>query len=189
GDSTVTVRARDPLGYVAVLDVPVRRLTALERFRRQPLLALPGAALLAALAVGVARAYRRVGREPQSPQMQYPFQPPSDVPPAAVTALLMQRFSQSGMGPGFHATIMDLARRGYGAFTGKDGKFEMELDLSRDTAKLEPFERDVLRYLQRAAASDRRGDPSHLAFKELRRYSQRHASKFMPAWGSSVRRW
>ncbi len=138
---------------------------------------------------GVGRDYRRYGREPSVPSMRYPFEPPSDLPPAAVTALLMQTFSSTSMGPAFFATIMDLARRGYGSFVPKGRRFEMQLDPGRSDADLEPFERDVLEYLRAAARTHRRGDPDFLEFNELKAYSKRHGATFVKAWGKRVRDW
>ena len=73
--------------------------------------------------------------------MRYPFEPPADRPPAAVP-YFATRFAGSAS-PAFHATIMDLARRGYGVFDSKSGKFNMQL-LDKDDRELLPFERDVL---------------------------------------------
>lgn len=149
---------------------------------------LPGAIVLFLLG-GVIRAYARHGREPNVATMQYPFEPPSALPPAAVTAMQHQSFQPSSMGNAFMATIMDLARRGYGEFASKRGKFEMKLDLNRSTEGLQPFEADVLRYLRNAAQTYRRRDPTQLEFGEMKSYSQRYASSFMQRWGKSVRQW
>ncbi len=157
--------------------------------RRSPYWALLPAAIFLGLLAGVVRAYLRHGREPKVATMQYPFEPPSALPPAAVTALQQQSFQSSSMGNAFMATIMDLARRGYGEFRSKRGKFEMKLDLERSTEGLEPFEEGVLRYLRNAAKTYRRGDPSELEFREMKSYSQRYASRFMERWGKSVRQW
>ncbi len=157
--------------------------------RRSAWWALVPAAIVLFLLVGVVRAYVRHGREPDVQVMRYPFEPPSDLPPAAVVALLTQSFQPGLMGNAFMATIMDLARRGYGEFTSKRGRFEMRLDLQRSTEGLQPFEADVLRYLKNAAMTYRRGDPSQLEFREMRSYSQRYASAFMQSWGKAVRQW
>ncbi len=157
--------------------------------RRSPYWTILPAGIFLFLLGGVVRAYYRHGREPRVAAMQYPFEPPSALPPAAVTAMQQQSFQSSSMGNAFMATIMDLARRGYGEFASKRGKFEMNLDLARSTEGLQPFEADVLRYLKNAAQTYRRGDPSELEFREMKSYSQRYASSFMPRWGQSVRRW
>lgn len=172
--------------HVAGID---KRQRQLEAFRSHPLWGLIPLAGVLFLALGIARDYRRYGREPRLPTMRYPFEPPSDLPPAAVTAMRMQTFSASSMGPAFFATIMDLARRGYGSFTPKGRRFEMRLDPARSDSELEPFERDVLAYLQAAARTHRRGDPDFLEFNELKAYSKRHGATFVRAWGPRVRSW
>ncbi|MEM6431077.1 MAG: DUF2207 domain-containing protein, partial [Deinococcota bacterium] len=151
----------------------------------------PVTAVLGVLLFGIAAAYRRVGREPKLPTLQYQFEPPSDLPPAALPALFQQRFtSSSGMSAAFHATVMDLARRGYGDFRGDKGrfgkaKFGMQLHLDKDSSGLHGFERDVLNYLKQAAAS--KGEGEVLEFEELKSYSQKRLSGFMSAWGHKVR--
>lgn len=157
--------------------------------RRSPWWALLPGGVVAFLALGVLTAYLKHGREPKVMAMRYPFEPPSDLPPAAVPALLTQSYQQSSMGNAFMATIMDLARRGYGEFTGKNGRFAMKLDLQRSTDGLHPFEAAVLRYLKNAAMTYHKGDPSELEFREMKSYSERYASTFMISWGSSVRKW
>lgn len=168
------------------------RLAGIEpqaAWRRSPYLGLVGLALVLGLGLGIWRAYDRVGREPAVPQMRYPFEPPSDLPPAAVTAMLHQHFQPSVMGPAFHATILDLARRGYGRFSGEGRKFEMQLALDKDDSPLEPFEREVLNYLKDAAQTNRRGSPDILELGELKSYSQKHAAGFMQRWSQQPRRW
>lgn len=167
----------------------MQRNRELAALRANPAWALLALLVLGYLALGIWRDYRRVGREPQIQTLHYHFEPPSDLPPAAVTALVQQHFSTSSMGAAFHATIMDLARRGYGRFASQGRKFEMELDLSKSEEPLLPFERDVLRYLKSAAQSNRRGDPAKLEFGELRRYSQNNAGRFMQSWAKKPRVW
>ncbi len=166
-----------------------RRGRAWQRLRSHWLWGLVPLALLAWLGLGVWRAYVRVGREPAAPSLRHPFEPPSDLPPAAVTALRMQTFNPAAMGPAFYATIMDLARRGYGSFAPKGRRFEMRLDPQRSRSDLEPFERDVLNYLSSAARTHRRGDPDYLEFSELKAYSRQHGQSFVRAWGRNVRGW
>lgn len=165
------------------------RRAGVSRVRQHPLWGLLALAALGAYGAGVIRNFRQHGREPRLLSMQYPFEPPSNLPPAAVTALQMQRFSASAMGPALHATIMDLARLGFAEFRPKGKKLEMKLDLQKDTSQLEGFERDVLAYLKAAAAGNRRGDDSFLEFDELKKYSQSRAASFMPRWSQSVRSW
>jgi uncharacterized membrane protein len=189
-----TLRGTSP-GFQELLEDEVRvagiqlRDRRLESLRSSPLWALVGLALIGWLAVRIRSDYNRYGREPDLPEMKYPFEPPSDIPPAAVTSMASQTHNASAMGPAFHATIMDLARRGYGEFTGKGRKFEMQLDLSRDDTELEDFERQVLDYLKTAARQNKRGDDAHLEFKELKAYSQKNSSVFMSRWGKKPRAW
>lgn len=120
------------------------RIAGLDALRRSAWWAVLGVALVGLLALAVALAYVRHGREPDvGPVMRYPFEPPSDIPPAAVSALRQLAIGLPG-GAAFKATIMDLARRGYGTFEPKDDKFEMRLDLGKDDRELERFERQVL---------------------------------------------
>jgi uncharacterized membrane protein len=162
-------------------------------FRSDPRWGLGGLGIFGALLAGLITMFRRVGREPDIQTMKYPFEPPSDIPPAAVTALGRQMFSRSDMGNAFHATIMDLARRGYAEFANEEGgmfgrkKFAMQLNLSKSTEELLPFESDVLSYLKRAAATG--GQPEKLDFNELKRFSEKNASSFMLGWAKKPRNW
>ncbi|HHO55708.1 MAG TPA: DUF2207 domain-containing protein [Trueperaceae bacterium] len=158
------------------------------RLRSSPWMALPGLLGLLALAWGIWQAFNKFGREPKLETMQYNFEPPSDLPPAAVVAMMSQT-DRFDTGPAFHATVMELARRGFGEFTGNGKKFEMMLDLDKDDSELESFERDVLDYLKRAAATNPRGSDSHLEFRELKRYSQKHIDSFMALWQRKTRTW
>ncbi len=142
--------------------------------------------LLIGLFSGIISAFNRHGKEPDLPKMKYVFEPPTDWPPAGVMALMQQSFSSSSMGPAFNATVMDLARQGYGEFRSEDGKgkkFEMQL-FDKPREGLEDFELDVLNYLHRAAGSD-----DYIAFKELKKYSEKNLSKFLPKWATKVRSW
>ena len=166
-----------------------QRSSAIAALRASPWLILLPAAIVLWLLRGVWMAYDRYGREPKTDGMMYPFEPPSDLPAAAVSALGSQRFQTSSMGPAFMATIMDLARRGYGEFRPKGRKFEMQLNLDKPTDELLPFENAILGYLKSAAKTYRRGDDAHLQFNEMKSYSQRYASTFVPKWATSVRKW
>ncbi|HET9027520.1 MAG TPA: DUF2207 domain-containing protein [Trueperaceae bacterium] len=168
-------------------EAKVAGVQTLMQIRRSPWWALLPLALFGITGSGAIGAYRRFGREPQLETMKYPFEPPSDLPPAAVTSILQQ--TAATMGPAFHATIMDLMRRGYGEFDtsvnkGKD--FAINLNAKTDAGNLQPFELDVLNYLHAAAAP---GTPERLSSQELKAYSQRRASTFMAAWGPKVRKW
>lgn len=142
-------------------------------------------ALLLTLAVLTFRKYLQVGREPRVDVMKYPFEPPTDLPPAAVTALQWQRFQASKMSPAFHATIMDLMRRGYGEFRSRPrNRVDIQLNLEKPVEGLLPFEADVLNFLKGASRQD--GLVTHEA---LKRHSERRLARFMPGWAKSVRAW
>lgn len=189
GTTDVSIGATDGAGFRSSTTVQVRRLSFLEQVQRHWAWGIVPLALVAILIRGILIAFQRHGREPAIPAMKYPFEPPSDLPPAAVTALGMQSFNASSMGPAFHATIMDLARRGFGTITPKGKRFEMQLHPQQDTNELLPFERDVLDYLRAAAATHRRGEDDELEFSELKAYSQARGAQFLPRWGKKVREW
>jgi len=156
------------------------RLAGIDAARRNPWWGALALLPVLGLGTGVWRAARRY--RPSAPAMRYPFEPPADRPPAAVTYLAARR--PGSPGPAFHATIMDLARRGYGVFDSRDGAFNMQLT-GKDDAELLAFERAVLDYLKRAAAG-RGEDPNYLDFKELKRYSEKHLSSFLNGWSNEV---
>lgn len=189
GTTSITVAATDGAGFRSSAVVSVRRLSLSELIRRNGAWGVVPLVLVLLLLAGIVTAFRRYGKEPELPSMKYPFEPPSDLPPAAVTALGMQRFSSSSMGPAFHATIMDLARRGFGTFSPKGKRFEMQLHPEKDTSGLLPFEMDVLNYLKAAAKTHRRQDPNYLEYAELKAYSQARGAQFLPPWGKKVRAW
>ena len=165
------------------------RIAGIQSVRRSPIWGVLGAVVLFGLGLGVYGAYRRHGSEPDLPAMRYPFEPPADLPPAAVSALLSQRFNAGSMGNAFSATVMDLARRNFGSFTGDGRKFSMRLVPASEVGSnghLEPFEEEVLAYLRGAA---RPGDPHGLEFEELKRYSERRGARFISAWAQGVRSW
>jgi hypothetical protein len=122
--------------------------------------------------------------------MRYPFEPPRDLPPAAVTAMLEQTFNAAGMGPAWFATIMDLARRGFARFEGEGRHLTIVLDPAADRSGLETFEGQVLDYLSGASAARRRGarrTPSDAG--RARDLRPQHAQRFLAAWGPLVRKW
>lgn len=194
-DPALFTVSSDTPGFLAALEEEQalarasQRSSAIAAARASPWFVLVPLSLVLWLLRGVWRAYDRHGREPATDGMMYPFEPPSELPPAAVTALISQRFQPSSMGPAFMATIMDLARRGFGEFRPKRGKFEMVLDLSKPTAELLPFENAILGYLKNAAKTFKSRDDAHLEFREMKSYSQRYASTFVPRWATSVRNW
>ncbi|MDZ7704830.1 MAG: DUF2207 domain-containing protein [Trueperaceae bacterium] len=163
------------------------------QLRGSPLWGIAAILLVGAISAGIWRDYRRVGQEPDLPQLHHNFEPPSDIPPAAVAAMLHQRFKPQNLKPGFSATVMDLARRGYGEFEKSSGfmgfgeQFGMTLRPGKDSSELLPYEIDVLEYL--IAAAGRHGDLTRLDFAELKKHSQRNWSKFISRWGREVRDW
>ncbi|MDZ7704829.1 MAG: DUF2207 domain-containing protein [Trueperaceae bacterium] len=151
--------------------------------------------------MGIRRDSQRVRRGGDPPGPEYLFEPPDDLPPALVSALFHEfdpevRLDDAfpDLKKGFSATVMDLARRGYGefrtsppasgflgfSFGATSAQFEMQLNLDKDRSELLPFERKVLSYLLSAAR--RNGDPSYLDFKELKGYSRKNWRKFYGDW-------
>lgn len=173
---------------IAGVQVAQRRWRA---FRSSPWWGLLPLAWTAWLAAGIYGAYRRVGREPATDGMKYPFEPPHQVPPAAVVPLLHQATSSTAMGPAWFATIMDLARRGYLRFEGEGRSFAIALDPRADASGLEAFERQVLHYLQRAAAVPHRRDrdPDRVDLSGLEAYGRSHAQAFLTSWTPVVVKW
>lgn len=140
---------------------------------------------------GLYRTWNRVGREPRTDGMKYPFEPPSDVPPAALVPMMQQSVSSSSMGPAWFATIMDLARRGFARFEGEGRSLALVLDRGADASGLESFERQVLDYLGRAAAVPHRRDrdPDRVDLSGLEAYGKRHAQTFLSGWTPVVTKW
>lgn len=189
GDNRITVQAVDADGRITSVTRTVRRETLLDEVRRSPLLLVLGVIPLIWLTVNVVRLLRE-HRDLPSDGMLYPFEPPSDLPPAAVTSLR----SKPGLladSNGFAATVMDLARRGYLEFSGSGRSFGMYVDREADRQGLLPFEDSVLRFLQGAAGLARQSDERGRRFvtnRELSRYGQRQTG-FMQRWGKDVLDW
>lgn len=200
------VIAFDAEGRSGIADTSVTRFTLAETRRSNPALALLGIALFGWLLSGLLRA-RRTYHDPKLETMLYPFEPPSDLPPAAVPALLSKNFSPSSMNPAFSATVMDLARRGYGVFTGKKNRFSMDVNMTRSTAGLLDFELSVLTFLRNAAAGGQggalpgflrqvlgqpaaapAGDLLPLNEAALKKYA-RTQTGFIEKWATRVRSW
>jgi hypothetical protein len=160
-------------------------------FRSHALWGLLPLAWLAWLARGVYATWSRVGREPRTDGMKYPFEPPSDVPPAAIVPMLFQTISSSAMGPAWFATIMDLARRGFARFEGEGRALALVLDRGKDASGLESFERQVLDYLGSAAAVPHRRDrdPDRVDLAALEAYGKGHAQAFLARWTPVVTKW
>ncbi|MDW8321522.1 MAG: DUF2207 domain-containing protein [Armatimonadota bacterium] len=176
----------------------------------------PIALLLCAGIIGyLVVTYRRYGREPKLPPIEYEREPPRDLPPAVVPAILTQsKPSPSEVVKGFSATILEAARLGYlhieefenegllGLFDrterryvltppGKSLLMEGEAQpTGRDRRVLEPFERKALRVLFFEA-----GDGESVTETELRRWAQKTSGsktrmyRFVERWGKELRRW
>ena len=159
--------------------------------RGHPAWGLLPLALMVWLVRGIWGAYQRVGREPRTDGMKYPFEPPSDLPPAAVVPLLQQHTQATSMGPAWFATIMDLARRGFARFEGEGKRTAIVLDRGVDPSGLEAFERQVLEYLGRAAAVPRARDRDvdRVDLSGLEAYGKTHAQKFLASWTPIVIKW
>ena len=175
---------RDEAQVAGLERLTVQRRAELEQVQRLPWWAVPVPLVVLPLAWRVLRAAGR-RREQAGAAPHYRFEPPTDRPPATVT-WFASRLPGGGGSTAFFATVMDLARRGYGTFASQGKTFNMHLT-DKDDADLLPFERDVLSYLKRAAAG--KGDPNYLEFTELKRYSERHFSGFLPKWLGDVKAW
>ncbi len=162
-----------------------------DAVRGSPLWGLLPLGWTLALAWGIFGAWQRVGREPRTDGMKYPFEPPSDLPPAAVVAMMQQSTTSSQMGPAWFATIMDLARRGFARFEGEGRKFSLVLDRGADTSGLEGFEQQVHQYLTRAAERPRGRDldPDRVDLAGLEAYGRKHAQTFLARWTPLVVKW
>lgn len=189
GDNRVTVQATDVDGRISSTTFTVRRMTFVDVLRRSPWLLLPGAALVGWLLNRLVRALRE-HRDPPSDGMMYPFEPPGDLPAAALPSLLSKPGVASNSN-GFAATVMDLARRGYVEFNGTGRTFSMLVDMDAPVDGLLGFEDRAMRFLRGAAGystvRDERGWPQ-VTNRELKRHGQRQTN-FMTSWGSQVLEW
>lgn len=189
GNNRVTVQASDVDGRISSTTFIVRRMTLIDEIRRSPWLLLPGAALVAWLVNRLVTA-RRKHRDLPSDGMMYPFEPPGDLPPAALPSLLTKPGVPSSSN-GFAATVMDLARRGFVEFNGSGRRFSMLVDMNAPVDGLLRFEERALRFLQGAGkyatVTDARGW-KQVTNRELRRHGQRQ-SNFMTRWGGEVLTW
>src|SRR5690625_2861507 len=87
GDNRVTVQAEGADERVSSTTFTVRRRTFMDELKRSPWLLLPGVAVLGLVAARFFRERQRFKDVP-SDGMMYPFEPPNDLPPAAVESLL-----------------------------------------------------------------------------------------------------
>jgi LemA protein len=158
--------------------------------------------------------YNRYGREPELPEIEYVREPPRDLPPAVVPAILTQNKAEpSEVIKGFSATVLEAARLGYlriEEFENKkllglvrniqrryvltpegnalltEGKVEPQ---GRKGRVLEPLEQEVLRVLFLRA-----GDGETVTESELRRWAEKTSGgktqmyRFVARWGKALRR-
>ncbi len=174
-----------------------------------------------ALSVGLVgylvRTYRRYGREPALPEIEYEREPPRDLPPAVVPAILTQsKAYPSEVIKGFSATVLEAARLGYlnieetqtegllgtGLFRGTERRYvltpegksalmgEAVQPAVRNGRPLETFEREALRILFFEA-----GDGEAVTESELRQWAEKTVGsktqmlRFIEEWGKELRRW
>lgn len=179
---------------------------------------IPIAILLSFGLIGyLVASYKRYGREPELPEIEYEREPPRDLPPAVVPAILTQSKAQpSEVIKGFSATVLEAARLGNlhieeketGGLLGTglfrrterryvltpEGKAMIGGDLAQPPVRkgrlLEPFEREALRILFFEA-----GDGSAVTESELRQWAEKTAGgktqmlRFIERWGKGLRRW
>src|SRR5690625_299575 len=153
GDNRVTVQAEGADERITSTTFTVRRRTFMDALTRSPWLLLTGAGLFA-IVRGSGISQRRKFSDVASDGMMYPFEPPNDLPPAAVQSLLKKPGVPAGQ-DAFAATVMDLARRGWGEFAGKGRRFAMYVDMEREEEGLLSFEKYTLRFLRLAAKRTR----------------------------------
>lgn len=161
--------------------------------------------------------YNRYGREPAVPEIEYEREPPRDLPPAVVPAILTQSKAEpSEVVKGFSATVLEAARLGYlnieevqtdgvlgtGLFRRTERRYvltpagkalltgEAVQPPVRHARLLEPFEQEALRVL-----FVRAGDGDTVAESELRRWAEKRSGsktqmlRFIEGWGKQMRRW
>ncbi|MGQ9488598.1 MAG: DUF2207 family protein [Armatimonadota bacterium] len=179
---------------------------------------IPIALLLSVGLIGyLVVSYRRYGRELALPEIEYEREPPRDLPPAVVPAILTQSKAQpSEVIKGFSATVLEAARLGYlhieevqtGGLLGTglfrraqrryvltpEGTAMMGGDLAPPPARkgrlLEPLEREALRILFLEA-----GDGNAVTESELRTWAEETVGsktrmlRFIEGWGKGLRRW
>jgi len=165
--------------------------------------------------VGTVRTYNRYGREPEVPEIEYEREPPRDLPPAVVAAILTQsKAVPTEVIKGFSATVLEAARLGYlrieeferkmflGLFQTTERRYsltpageallrEEKVDPpERKGRLLEPFEREALRLLFLEA-----GDGASVTESELRQWAEKTSGgktrmyRFVEKWGKQMRRW
>lgn len=189
----------------------ISRLVSLLIQAEIPIVLLLGFGLVGYMLV----TYNRYGREPELPEIEYEREPPRDLPPAVVPAILTQSDAQpSEVVKGFSATVLEAARLGYlrieefenKGLLGLLSKTERRYVLTpegrsllmggaaqpagRKGRVLEPFEREALRVL-----FFRAGDGETVTESELRKWAEETSGsktqmyRFVEEWGKDLRRW
>ncbi len=159
--------------------------------------------------------YNRYGREPEVPEIEYEREPPRDLPPAVVPAILTQSKAQpSEVVKGFSATVLEAARLGYlrieefenkallGLLRSTERRYvltpegeglltgEAAQPVGRKARMLEPFEREALRVLFFQAGDGKRVTESELrSWAEKTSGSKTRMYRFVEDWGKQMRRW
>lgn len=159
--------------------------------------------------------YNRYGREPEVPEIEYEREPPRDLPPAVVPAILTQSKAQpTEVVKGFSATVLEAARLGYlrieefenkallGLLRSTERRYVLTPEgegmltgkavqpAGREARVLKPFERKALRVLFFEA-----GDGRSVTESELRRWAEKpyegktRMYSFVEDWGKQMRRW
>ncbi|MEJ5252562.1 MAG: DUF2207 domain-containing protein [Chthonomonadetes bacterium] len=161
--------------------------------------------------------YRRYGREPEIPEIEYEREPPRDLPPAVVPAILTQSKAEPAQViKGFSATVLEAARLGYLSIEETQTEGLLGTGLFRRTERryvltpegksalmgvaiqspvrkgrpLEEFERKALRILLIEA-----GDGNAVTESELRKWAEKTVGsktqmlRFIEGWGKELRRW
>ena len=163
------------LGLPEILEEEQANIVAVERDRARmrfirtnlPWL-IPGAMVLALLPAGLVMFFiwRKHGREPVVPPVpEHIHEPPGDVPPAMVTALLESGYAKAS-GDAFTATLFDLIRRKHieawpvttvrktwGGLRQEDLSDLSIKVLDKPDEKLTPFEKEVREAMVHAATA------------------------------------
>ncbi len=193
-------RIRTSQTYESIL-ADERRIARSEMRRaRLTIAAVIGAAVAIALFIGVyIWLYVRHGREPRlSYDALYEREPPRDIPPSVVPAILTQsKASVSEMPKGFTATLLECARLGYLEIHEKTGEgflgtglfkgttfvytithkgrsvlYDKPVDRTGDERSLTAFEVDVMHVIFNEA-----GDGSTVTSKEIEEWGKKTAGK------------
>jgi len=212
------VKARGSESHESLLADERQLTAATRRTALKQLLAVGAAALLILVLIAAYFwAYYKYGREPEVPfEGEYEREPPSDLPPAVVPAILTQSsVSQAQMPRAFAATLVDSARLGYlemhevkddgvmglGLFKGETLQYTLtdkgKAVLAGETVSrknneraLEAFELQVLDIVFNKA-----GDGVKSTGDDIEKWGKRMVGRksnflrFVLLWGPDLRRW